>query len=67
MGWCSATEIFDKVLSEIDHEVNDEVFSKVAMILGSALQNQDWDCESDSDYWEDERLKKVWSELCPEE
>ena len=63
MGWCSATQIFDSVIGEIIDIVPQDVLTRVAVSLGSALQDGDWDCEYDSDYIEDARLKEAWKDL----
>lgn len=52
MGWCSATGIFDAVLDELTaQEVEPEVLTGVAETLYDVLTSQDWDCESDSRYF----------------
>jgi hypothetical protein len=66
MGWCSATEIFDGVIKEIIGKVDDETLNRIALRLGMELQNHDWDCECDSDYFDDPRLRKTWKELLGE-
>lgn len=65
MGWCSATEIFDKVASVI---LSDEPIDKKRALLTviEALQDNDWDCEMDSDYWDHPLVREIFMELEPE-
>ena len=54
MGWCSATDIFDGVVGEIIHDgtVPRAAKKKIIMALAAALEDQDWDCQHDSDFYE---------------
>lgn len=54
MGWCSATGIFDGVAEVIiDNEAIPEP-ERVKVLAGlyKALTDEDWDCQSDSRYYE---------------
>ena len=63
MGWCSATYIFDEVmyavndmLDEIkgqycDHLPKREMFLKIARPLVKKLEDGDWDCQQESDFY----------------
>lgn len=53
MGWCSATDIFDTVIRSLEEDagVQEETKKKVARTLYDSLTANDWDCESDSDYY----------------
>jgi len=65
MGWCSATEIFDTVASAV---LSDKPLDKkeVLMVVAEALRDMDWDCEQDSDYWDDPIVREIFMELEPE-
>lgn len=66
MGWCSGTEAFDPVVNKVlqqDIEDNQKITIVIALI--KALQNMDWDCESDSDYWEHPLVRKAFKKACP--
>ena len=64
MGWCSGTYVFDAVLSALvdDKKVDVETIIK---ILIEALEDNDWDCQSDSDYWDHPIVNKIFKELHP--
>lgn len=65
MGWCSGTEIFDQMCKVI---LSEEPIDKKAVIesLIYSLWDGDWDCESDSDYWDNEIVREVFTKLRPE-
>ena len=54
MGWCSATSIFDDVAEVvIDNEsIPEEKRIAVLAKLYTALRDEDWDCQSDSRYYD---------------
>ena len=64
MGWCSATYIFDAtmhavndVLDDImeqysDHLPKHEMFLRVARPLVKKLEDGDWDCQQESDFYD---------------
>jgi hypothetical protein len=64
MGWCSATEIFDNVVSGL---VGDSKLSKEKIIenLVCALEDGDWDCQSDSAYVDHPLVRKVFEKRYP--
>ena len=65
MGWCSGTQIFDDVAGQILDK--DEIDVKeVLTSLIQSLQYMDWDCESDSAYWEHPVVREIFMELEPE-
>lgn len=67
MGWCSGTDIFDPVVKHcLNSDMTDEQKKGVIKALIPALWDGDWDCESDSDYWEHPLVQAVWKELDPE-
>lgn len=65
MGWCSGTEIFDTVAGAI---LSDEPIDKkeILMVVAEALRSMDWDCESDSEYWDHPVVREIFMELEPE-
>lgn len=66
MGWCSGTDVFDHMMFVIKKtDITDEQRQCLIQCLIVALQNQDWDCESDSDYWRDPLVRKAFKEVCP--
>ena len=66
MGWCSGTNIFDPVVKTILHEqVDDLVKIKIIKSLVQSLQDSDWDCESDSDYWKHPLVRTAFKQACP--
>lgn len=64
MGWCSATVIFDSVVSGIvgDTEIDKK---ELIRIVANALEDGDWDCQQDSDYWDHPLVQEVMRELHP--
>lgn len=61
MGWCSGTDIFDTVVGTLlVTNVNEENFLKVVIPLIKELENQDWDCQGDSDYFEHPFVEKAF-------
>jgi hypothetical protein len=51
MGWCSGTEIFDKVLSTTLEYVPEDKKRDVIWAIAESLWDGDWDCESDSEFY----------------
>ena len=64
MGWCSGTEIFDNVVSGFicSGEVNTK---EIIINLIGALENGDWDCQQDSEYWDHPLVQECFKELHP--
>lgn len=63
MGWCSGTEIFDVVCKEL---LKDEIDKKKLLHdLVLEMHNHDWDCESDSDYFDHPLVQEVMREILP--
>lgn len=64
MGWCSGTDVFDTVVKDVlclcirDKEKIDIIENLIA-----ALQKQDWDCETDSEYFHDHLVKEAFIRL----
>ena len=64
MGWCSATMIFDAVCSAVLEE--GEIDKKeIIAIVANALEDGNWDCQSDSAYYEDPIVQAVMREMHP--
>ena len=62
MGWCSGTEIFDNMADEITSPYYDMSPGLAADLLNELIRNlrdHDWDCESDSKYWDDPFIGKL--------
>lgn len=66
MGWCSGTYIFDDVMDEI---LDVPKINKKRLIkkLITSLQNQDWDCIDDSEYYMHPDVMEAFEELQEEE
>ncbi len=63
MGWCSATLIFDSVVAGL---LGDKDKKEVIKDLIEALENEDWDCQCSSDYFNHPIVKECFIELDPE-
>jgi len=65
MGWCSATEIFDTIVTSLTayEEVDKETIIKELII---SLENSDWDCQQDSIYWDHPLVRKCFKATSPE-
>lgn len=64
MGWCSGTEVFDEFV-EVLLEQNLDKKDAIRRIA-EGLRDLDWDCESDSRYWDHPIVQEVFKELEPE-
>ena len=64
MGWCSGTNIFDPIVGAL---LADKPIDKKAVIkiVAEALEDGDWDCQQDSDYWNHPLVREVFMELHP--
>jgi hypothetical protein len=53
MGWCSATEHFDSVASQVIDNPNVPLAEQIRIVtaLYKTLRDGDWDCEGDSEYY----------------
>jgi hypothetical protein len=63
MGWCSATYIFDEIVKALKDGGDKKEAIKQLII---ALEDEDWDCQSDSVYWDDEEVKSIFKEMHPD-
>lgn len=64
MGWCSATYIFDAIAGALldDAPVNKKQILKLVV---DALEEGDWDCQSDSEYYDHPLVKEIMKENHP--
>lgn len=54
VGWCSGTEIFDTVLdAALPHITDKAARDRFVYLVAVSLWDGDWDCEGDSDYYEE--------------
>ena len=61
MGWCSGTVVFDSIIEALlDSKVDKKETIKY---LINVLEDMDWDCQTDSDYWEHPLIKECFIEL----
>lgn len=51
MGWCSTTGIFDEVMDAVIPYIPEDKVNEVMLQVAKPLWEGDWDCESDSRYW----------------
>lgn len=66
MGWCSGTFIFDRMADFIlDTDKSDDEKYWALKALAEALEEQDWDCQSDSNYYDHPVVQKVFKSLHP--
>lgn len=64
MGWCSATIIFDSVVGALlDHQKINK--KDVITMLIRKLEDGDWDCQQDSDYWDHPMVQEIFREMHP--
>lgn len=64
MGWCSATIIFDNVCDSL---LSENPISKKEMLkrLIMQLEDGDWDCQEESEYFDDPLVAEIFKELHP--
>lgn len=66
MGWCGATRIFDSVVSDLkSQEIPEDSFRHIVWNLICELEDMDWDCQCESDYWEDDSIRGIFKEMNP--
>lgn len=64
MGWCSGTEIFDKFVELLlDNNMKQE--QKLEKFI-DIMWDHDWDCESDSEYWDHPTVRSVFKKMKPD-
>jgi hypothetical protein len=63
MGWCSGTDLFDKVIEAIPEESRTvELFEKII----DAFEQMDWDCQMESDYSGEPNFRAAFKHLNPD-
>lgn len=67
MGWCSGTEIFDVVVARV-YNSSMTTSEKKTLIkdLIEVLEDQDWDCQNDSEFWNTNIVRECFEELHPD-
>ena len=61
MGWCSGTEVFDKVAGAVlNSKLSKTDQHDILYILADSLSDTDWDCQSESEYWDHPPVQKVF-------
>lgn len=66
MGWCSGTVVFDNVCDALFAEdAKKPTTEETVRALAVALEESDWDCQQDSEYWSHPVVRKVMKELHP--
>jgi hypothetical protein len=63
MGWCSATVIFDTVADALIGDGAPKDVETALRTLIVALQDGDWDCECESEYWDHPIVRKIFEDL----
>lgn len=67
MGWCGGTDIFDPVVKIVlAAEMPEETKFNIIRALTESLGDQDWDCESESAYYEHSLVRRVFVDLYPD-
>jgi hypothetical protein len=67
MGWCSGTPIFDKMAAFVlDSDLPEARKIDVLYTLADAMENEDWDCQSDSHYYGHPLVQNVMRTLHPD-
>lgn len=64
MGWCSGTVVFDAVMDAVLKPETDRAVMLRTLI--DALEDMDWDCQQDSEYWEHPIVRQVMQEKHPD-
>ncbi len=61
MGWCGGTVVFDSVVEALLDPSTDKKYAIKSLI--EALEDMDWDCQNESDYWNHPLVKECFIEL----
>ena len=64
MGWCSGTRIFDAVCEGLLAEQPKDKKEALRELI-VALEDGDWDCQSESKFWDNPLVQEVMRELHP--
>jgi hypothetical protein len=60
MGWCGGTDIFDSVVEGL---LQDHSRHEIIVALIKALELSDWDCQSDSEFYDDPCVQVAFKEV----
>ena len=64
MGWCSGTEIFDEVCSILLSPKPIDTHEALVKVI-KCLEDGDWDCQSDSKFWDHSQVISAMQEVHP--
>jgi hypothetical protein len=65
MGWCSGTVAFDSVLDALLAEKKPSLEETIRSLVVT-LEDMDWDCQQDSEYWSHPVVRSVMKKLHPD-
>lgn len=61
MGWGGGTQIFDTLIEALrEAKVSDKQFKTILVDVNEALEYEDWDNLSESDYYDDPQIKDIF-------
>ena len=66
MGWCSGTEIFDRIAKIVIENPQMNNRKELLVTLIDALEENDWDCQSESEYIEHPLVRSAFIEIDPD-
>ena len=68
MGFCSGTEIFDKVAEHVlnSSELSEDMKYSIVKTLIEVLEDHDWDCEQDSEYFRNPIVLRAMQTINPD-
>jgi len=66
MGWASGTDVFDAVAREILGDAGAISKTKVILALVEALEDNDWDTQNESEFYDHPIVRRVMRELHPD-
>jgi len=61
MGWCSGTVVFDAVCDALLADNADKEYAIKSLI--QALWDGDWDCENESEYFNNPIVKRCFKDM----
>ena len=70
MGWCSGTDVFDAIMRHIYNNLwlklsGIELINLIAAMI-EAFEDHDWDCQSDSGWWDDPMFQEAYKKVHPD-
>lgn len=67
MGWCSGTDIFDITCKAVfNSKTNTDDAKSIIKEVATKLEEMDWDCQKESDYWDKPIIQEIFKELHPD-